>query len=116
MLSAWVVPGLDPDIKTIKPIFLDVCYSVIEEETGVTKDQVQSGVPKRPYVDAKKIISQVLRMYTRLRLVDIANEFNVDHSSIVHYGKNFDILLDYEPDFKKLYDKVVASLIEKQLI
>ena len=116
MLSPYVVPGIDSEIKVMKPVFLDVCYNVIQEETGVTKEQIQSRIRQRPFVDAKKVISRVLRKYTRTTLEAIASEFNVDHSTIVHYTKTFSQLYDNEPYFTNLYDKVELSLIENQLI
>ena len=116
MLSPYVLPGIDSEVKVMKPVFLDVCYNVIEEETGVTKEQIQSRIRQRPFVDAKKVISRILRKHTRTTLEAIASEFNVDHSTIVHYDRTFNQLYENETCFMNLYDKVELSLIENQLI
>lgn len=42
-------------------------------------------------------------------LQQIADKLNKDHSTVVHYQKNFDINYEYTKDFRKLADKVLKE-------
>tara|TARA_R110000782_G_scaffold73337_1_gene146719 strand:- start:567 stop:917 length:351 start_codon:yes stop_codon:yes gene_type:complete len=116
MLSPYVMPGIQEGTDTINFVFMSACYSTIEKETSVTKEQILSKVRKRPYVDAKKVIAIALRKHTKIKVIDIGIEFNVDHSTISHYIKVFDSLYNHDSAFRELYDRLTYSLIEKQLI
>ena len=112
LMSPYVMPGV-LDTGTNKIMITEIlnsCYSIIESETGVTKKNIKSNVRKRPFVDARNIIANILRKYTRMKTIDVGFELNVDHSSVCHYTKGFDHLYKHEKHYKYVYDRIVSDI------
>ena len=88
-------------METAKKI-INIIYGVdIDEETR-----------KRPVVDARRAYSKILRD-AGYSFQYIASTLNKDHTSIVHYVKSIEPLLEYDSAFKKKFILVKQNFLEE---
>ena len=88
-------------METAKKI-INIIYGVdIDEETR-----------KRPVVDARRAYSKILRD-AGYSFQYIASTLNKDHTSIVHYVKSIESLLEYDSAFEKKFILAKQNFLEE---
>ena len=73
---------------------------------NITEAQLKEKNSTRFFVDARRIYSKLLRQkgYTYEKIGNFLN--GRDHSTIIHYCKNFNNLIKYDKDLKRKYDDI----------
>ena len=61
---------------------------------------------KRNIVYARWMYFKLCRKYTKKPLKDIAKSLNMNHATVLHGLRNFDLLLHYEPQYVKIYEDI----------
>lgn len=88
-------------------------FKMVEEITGITKTNIVSSNRKRHFVDARKILVNVLRKILKLTCCEAGTIIQKDHSAVVHYGK-MHIIHMKEPEYRRMFSAVSgAYLIRK---
>jgi hypothetical protein len=91
---------------------INLLFRIVEEETGITKEQMLSRSRKVPIVTAKRMMAVVFRRHTKLRFWRIAEILGVyNHSSVVHYLKTHQNFMDTEYDFKKTFITIESRFV-----
>jgi len=85
---------------------LDELYKIVYDKFRISEDQIRSDVRSRGLVDIRRIIAVVLLRNTRMNLKEIGAAIGRDHSSISHYKKTTEYLLETEEKLKKAYSYV----------
>jgi hypothetical protein len=70
---------------------------------------------KREIIEIRAVLIKILREYQELKLIQIANFFTrnnrpMDHATVSHSLKNYEIYLKYNPKLKKWHNFVVEAL------
>lgn len=79
-------------------------FEIVEEKTGISKEVILSGSRKPHLIDVKRIIGDVLRRHTKMRLWQIGEVLGgLDHSCISHYLKTNQNLLDTDYKFRETF-------------
>ena len=84
-------------------------YKMVEEITGVNKTMIQGSNRSVGTVDARKIISCILRNRLNLSCEKTASYMNKDHSSISYYQKMHANHI-HEPEYRRMYSAVAGML------
>ena len=82
-------------------------YRMIEEITGVSKARLIMKCSRRTTVDARKILVNLLRNYTKITLYAMAKELDKDHGTIMHYEKLHSTHM-YEAEYRRMYSAVAG--------
>ena len=117
-ISPYVYPGFSVQDKTRKTVanILRICYEYFNDEHEISKEEIQSSVRKRHLVDARRVISCILRSTTKLTTTMIGDELRVDHSSVIHYSRTFDDLHSSSREFRELYEGLCSKLAQNNLL
>ena len=72
---------------------------------------------KREIIEIRSALIKILREYQEMTLNQIAcffinNNRHMDHSTVLHSLKNYEIYIKYNPKLKKWHDFIVDSLFE----
>jgi|TARA_R110002126_G_scaffold73076_1_gene182352 hypothetical protein len=72
---------------------------------------------KREIIEIRSALIKILREYQEMTLNEIARFFinnnrYMDHSTVLHSLKNYEIYIKYNPKLKKWHDFIVDSLFE----
>ena len=72
---------------------------------------------KREIIEIRSALIKILREYQEMTLNQIASFFTnnnrkMDHSTVLHSLKNYEIYIKYNPKLKKWHDFIVDSLFE----
>ena len=81
-------------------------FRILEQKTGVTEGEIFSRNRKSHIIDAKRIAAIILRKHSNYKLWRIAELIGLDHSSICHYQKTHDNLIDTDRKFREDFDYV----------
>ena len=82
---------------------LEKIKNVVEKESKVKDLCIRKN--NREYVYLRMIYSKIARELTAEPLMAIGNVIKRDHSNIIHYLKNFDNYISYEPKLLEIYEK-----------
>lgn len=117
-ISPYVYPGFSVQDKTRKTVanILRVCYEYFNDEHEISKEEIQSSVRKRHLVDARRCMAYVMRQNTKMVVVQIGKELNVDHSSVSHYTRTFQDLHGGSREFRELYEGLCIKLAQNNLL
>lgn len=109
MALPGIIPGLDFMISISDPIII---IRIILAEMNITYQGMISKKRIRPYVEARMIISFLLKKHTSLTLKQIAELINKsDHSSVIHLINVCNNLIETKPDFKNKILKIENLLL-----
>jgi hypothetical protein len=72
---------------------------------------------RREIIEIRSALIKILREYQEMTLNEIARFFinnnrHMDHSTVLHSLKNYEIYIKYNPKLKKWHDFIVDSLFE----
>ena len=72
---------------------------------------------RREIIEIRSALVKILREYQEMTLNQIAcffinNNRHMDHSTVLHSLKNYEIYIKYNPKLKKWHDFIVDSLFE----
>jgi hypothetical protein len=90
--------------------------NTINEEAGI---DIFRNTRKRDYVEARALLTYLLRNYFGMRLSEIqrlfkTNGYPIHHATLLHALKNFkDTYLPYNPFLQGVYDKASTTLNNK---
>ena len=82
-------------------------YRMIEEITGVSKARLIMKCSRRTTVNARKILVNLLRNYTKITLYAMARELNKDHGTMMHYEKLHSTHM-HEAEYRRMYSAVAG--------
>lgn len=85
---------------------LERIYDIVEEELGITKEQILSKNREREVVNARRIIALVLLKNKVCTTTKVGELLNRDHSSISHYKKTTNHLLSIEDSLRESFEKI----------
>lgn len=107
-----------PSMRTIDQTVNHI-YAVIEQETGVTKDQLKSGSRKREITYANKIAAYLVYYYTPYGTKKVGLELGgLDHSTILSRIQTlFDLILwdkVYEEQLRRC--ELAVSSMQKKFV
>lgn len=94
---------------------VDTIIESTTEITGITIEQIMGKSRKRHFVDARKILVNVMRKHLKLTCFQVAKVINKDHSSIVHYEKMHPIHLK-EEEYRRLYSAVSGTFLIRKSV
>lgn len=82
---------------------VSILFDIVEEVTGVTKEQIKSRSRERRIADARMMMSESLRRNCKYyRLHEIGTAIcNLNHSTVVHYRKTLSDLYDNNRELRK---------------
>lgn len=90
--------------------------NLINKESGL---DIFRNTRKRDYVEARALLTFLLRNYFKLRLSEIQrifakNGYPIHHATLLHAIRNFeDTYLAYSPTLKVIYDAALTNLNNK---
>lgn len=85
--------------------------NAVSDVMGITLEQIKSKSRLRVYVTARFLICHYLRKYTKMSLKDIGRVIgNRDHSTVLYQLEQYDNLMLYDHDFRKLSYRVEERL------
>ncbi len=121
MIHPYTYAGLSSDI-TLAPLFstknhkylFDKLCSVVEETIGVSKVQITHGSRERINVDARKIITYIMKSNTNVGLTGLGVLMNKNHATVLHQFRSAENLLSVDQTFQKSYNLVILAF-ENQL-
>lgn len=116
LLGHYVIPKPQKE-KRKTPI--EEIINIIQEESDLIDIFIKCR--KRSYVDARRIFYYILRNYHFLSLDRIGVlSGNRGHATVIHGLKDFDFLMNSDPDISNLYNRVSDRVLnfksEKQLL
>jgi len=116
LLGYYVIPKPQKE-KRKTPI--EEIINIIQEESDLIDIFIKCR--KRSYVDARRIFYYILRNYHFLSLDRIGVlSGNRGHATVIHGLKDFDFLMNSDPDISNLYNRVSDRVLdfksEKQLL
>jgi len=106
MINYFIMPG----IKNTKAIQAEMLFQEIEKFTGITKAELQSKTRLREVVDARIMYAYIMKSKTLLTLLKIGQQINRDHSTVIHYLRQFKNLQKTDKNFNLTYLKILNNL------
>ena len=98
----------------------EILAGVIEEVTGVTKENLISKRRFREWVDLRTICAVLLKKHNPvLSLVSIGNLMNIDHSTVCHSRHAHHYAMEEKNGHAKyiqLYEKINYTFLEKIIV
>lgn len=122
MIHPYTYAGLKADRLIVKDYLTNTSdvhifqrlLNIIQDVTGVTREQIIERNRKREIVDARKIISHIMRENTRIGYMALGRLMNQDHATTLYQNRSAGELLIYDPAFQKKYNLVILAF-ENQL-
>lgn len=107
--SPYVQPGL---IRKVNPFLTEkMVFDLVLKELDITKEDLVSKCRKRELVDARKLLSYILKNKFRKKLKYIGKELGGrDHTTIVHSIKEFVSLYQTNYDFKSKCENIIHEV------
>lgn len=100
-------------LSTFDKKVIEATFRILEEESGFSRDVIRSRSRKIEIVTARYVAMYVVRRLTRMSLKTIGEEFDRDHSSIIHALDNVHVWFEapnrYIPEMVML-QKVTSSV------
>ncbi len=78
-------------------------FSVVEEVTGVTKEQILGKSRHAHIAIARNIAGYILYKEAGFTTTETAKTLNRSHCTVVHYGKSFNNNYNYYEEFREKY-------------
>ena len=85
----------------------DRLFQIIEQQTGLTREQITSQSRQERLVYSRRIICLYMKDagYTT---PEIAAAINRDRTSVIHYNITSDAQYQYNPNFRRMFDTIAA--------
>lgn len=112
-LTSQKVIAKDYLAHSYKDLF-DKLAHVVEQQLGVSRQDLLHGSRERHNVDARKIVTHIMKTKTSIGWMKLGSIMNLHHATIIFQKNNTDDLLKYEPAFQKKYNLVILAF-ENQL-
>lgn len=93
-------------MSILKQIVQNTCRAY-----NVSEDALLGRTRKRDIFYVRLIASHIMRRYTIASFPEIGTALCRDHATIVHYMKSYDNLYKYCPEFKKLADSNMGTIV-----
>jgi len=83
-------------------------YRIVEERMGISEEQIKSNIKPTEIVDARRVVAIVLSKNTGMNLEKIGHAIGRDHSTVCHYKKTTDGLIETDKRFRINFNHVNA--------
>lgn len=114
-MNAYIFPGLQEKYQSM--FMTGVLFGEDEQiiracclAFGISRSQIVSKSRIRDYADARCIAYKLIYTLSKKTLQQTGNIFNTDHATVIHGIKKFNNLIETDPYFKCMYERVKASL------
>ena len=81
-------------------------YYIVQDKLGFTEEDIKSQDKPTELVDARRIFAMVLVKNTRMKLEKIGEAIGRDHSSICHYKKTTEGIIETDEAFRKTFNYI----------
>jgi len=103
------------ELNTFLQEDVDQVLESVEQITGVTHEQILSSKRNRFIVDARKILSVVIRTHLKLTCFETGKIVNKDHTSVIHYERMHPTHMG-EPEYRRLYSAVCGTFLIRKSV
>ena len=86
--------------------FLNELYEIVQDKLGFSEEDIKSQEKPTELVDARRIIAIVLVKNTRMKLERIGKAIGRDHSSVCHYKKTTEGIIETDEAFRELFNYI----------
>jgi len=92
-----------------------IVFDIAKKVLGLEKEEILSKSRKTHIVDAKRIVSVILDRHTKLGPYRIGKMFGIDHSSVCHYKRTHQGLIETDYKFRKNFVNMeVQFMVNKE--
>ena len=91
-------------------ILMRSILNVVSDESGIPSSKIASNVRDRNLVDARRVVSVILRDSHQIVYNKIGNLLGLEHASIIHYVRGHDNLYKYDRDYRLLFDNCIKRI------
>ena len=84
--------------------------NVVSDESGISSSKIASDIRDRHIVDARRVVSIILRNRYGTVYPKIGNLLGLTHASVIHYVRGHDHLYKYDVDYRLLYDNCLKRV------
>jgi len=74
---------------------------------NITLKELESRSRKRYIVDARRMVFSMAKDYLNMKILHIADKFNMNHASVIHQLKQHKDLMNSDIYYKDRFDKLV---------
>lgn len=116
-MTPYIYTGLMPQDrrsfyrKMIEPKENQI-IQIVEKHTGISKDLMSGRSHLQEIVMARHLAMLLIRERIKLSLKEIARIFNRDHSTVLSSIKSAENRIEFDADFRNIYNKVIKDLEE----
>ena len=75
--------------------------------SNISLEELESRSRKRYIVDARRMVFSMAKDYLNMKILHIADKFNMNHASVIHHLKKHDDLIIYDIYYKDRFNKLV---------
>ncbi len=75
--------------------------------TNISLEELDSRSRKRYIVDARRMVFSMAKDYLNMKILHIADKFNMNHASVIHQLKQHKDLMTSDIYYKDRFDKLV---------
>ena len=75
--------------------------------TNISLEELESRSRKRYIVDARRMVFSMAKDYLNMKILHIADKFNMNHASVIHQLKQHKDLMTSDIYYKDRFDKLV---------
>jgi len=75
--------------------------------TNISLEELESRSRKRYIVDARRMVFSMAKDYLNMKILHIADKFNMNHASVIHHLKQHTDLMTSDIYYKDRFDKLV---------
>jgi chromosomal replication initiator protein len=83
--------------------------NVVEQTLKITREDILNRCRKRDIVDARKIITYMMRENTRIGYMALGRLMGQDHATTIHQYRTASELIKYDKTFEKKYNLVILA-------
>jgi len=91
-------------------VIMKSILNVVSDESGIPAAKIASSIRNRNIVDARRVITIILREKYQIVYSKIGRLLGLDHASIIHYFRGHDNLYKFERDYRLLYDNCIKRI------
>lgn len=84
----------------------------------LSKVNIFDNTRKRAYVEARALLSYILRKYKKMKYMEIVRFFHknnksINHATIIHYIKNFESYIKFNRKLNQMMNTIIMNMDEK---